>query len=307
MSVNLKPWQFLTLAAAGAALLVFAVTSLHPRPISQDADMVALLPQKGQTIVYANVSLLRQAGLPDLFASSTEDAEYRQFVTETHFDYRKDMDALAAAIGKDQYYFAVRGRFDWPRLKAYARAHGGACTGDVCSTPTSKPGRWSSFFPIQANVMALAVSTDRDAVSILHPHGRITPAAMPSRPVWAKVSHSLLDDPAAFPAPVEIFAAPLAQAREVVVSAGGDQAMEGETKGWSIQLAADCASPMQARLLRDHLEERTGILRRAMAREHNAALNAGLMGMIADGSFRLAENKVVGIWPVHKELLDSLH
>ena len=30
------------------------------------------------------------------------------------------------------------------------------------------------------------------------------------------------------------------------------------------------------------------------------------MGLIADGSFRLAENKVLGIWPLSKELLDSL-
>lgn len=262
--------------------------------------MVALLPQKDETILYANVAMLRQAGLPDLFATSSEEPEYRQFVSETHFDYTKDLDALAVAIDKQQYFFLIRGRFDWSRLKAYAKAHGGACTGDMCSAPTSKSGRWSSFFPIQADVMALAVSNDRTAASILRPQGRIKPAAMPPHAIWVSVSHSLLDDPSAFPAPVEIFAAPLAQARRVVLSAGG------QPGDWTILLVADCESPLQARLLRDHMEERTALLRRAMARTHQDASAPGLMGMIADGSFRLAENKVLGIWPVRKELLDSL-
>jgi hypothetical protein len=306
LKVDLKPWQFLTLAAAGVATLVFVLTWLHPKPISQDADMVALLPQKDETILYANVSLLRQAGLPDLFATSSEEPEYRQFVSETHFDYTKDMDALAAAIGKQQYYFVVRGRFDWPRLRAYAKSHGGACAGDTCNAPTSKPGRWSSFFPIQADVMALAVSNDRNAVSILRPQGRIKPANMPPQAVWVSVAHSLLDDPNAFPAPVEIFAAPLAQAQHIVLSVGPDQDTSRGQRAWSILLVADCESPMQARLLRDHMEERTALLRRAMVREREPAATAGLMGMIADGSFRLAENKVLGIWPLRKELLDSL-
>lgn len=305
--IDLKPWQFLAVAAAGAAALVWALMWLHPKPIAQDADMVALLPQKDETILYANVSLLRRAGLPDLFATSAEEPEYRQFVNETKFDYTRDIDALAAAIGRQEYYFVVQGRFDWPCLEAYAKAHGGSCRGDLCSAPTSRPGRWSSFFPIQANVMALAVSGDRNAVSILRPKGRIKPATMPPQPLWVSVSHSLLDDPNAFPAPIEIFTAPLAQAKTVVLSVGGDEEMGGDQqKNWSIRLVADCASPVKARLLRDHLEERTGVLRRAMARMHDAGGTAGLMGMITDGSFRLAENKVLGIWPLRKELLDSL-
>jgi hypothetical protein len=268
--------------------------------------MVGLLP-KDTTILYADVSLLRRAGLPDVFATPAEEPEYRQFVVETHFDYVKDIDALAAAIGKQEYYFVVRGRFDWPRLEAYAKAHGGACTGDSCTAPTSKQGRWSSFFPIQADVLALAVSSDRNAVSILRPKGRINRAAMPRQAAWVNVSPSLLSDPNAFPAPIEIFAAPLAQARHVLLSVGGDQNVDGDSeKKLSIQLVADCDSPLKARLLRDHLEERTGLLRRAMAREHEPPGAAGLMGMIADGSFRLAEDKVLGIWPVPKELLNSL-
>jgi hypothetical protein len=92
-----------------------------------------------------------------------------------------------------------------------------------------------------------------------------------------------------------------------LLSVGGDQNVDGDSeKKLSIQLVADCDSPLKARLLRDHLEERTGLLRRAMAREHEPPGAAGLMGMIADGSFRLAEDKVLGIWPVPKELLNSL-
>ena len=228
MRVDIKPWQFLALAAAGVAALVFALMWLHPRPISQDADMVALLP-KNETILYANVALLRQAGLPDLFATPAEEPEYRQFVSETHFDYAKDIDALAVGIGKREYFFVVRGRFDWPRLEGYAKAHGGACRRDSCSSPTSKPGRWSSFFPIQADVLALAVSSDRNAASILRPKGRITPARHTvAGGVGRCIACTACRDPNAFPAPIEIFAAPLAQARHVLLSVGGDPAVDTE-------------------------------------------------------------------------------
>ncbi|HEX4809731.1 MAG TPA: hypothetical protein VH325_12415 [Bryobacteraceae bacterium] len=300
MRLELKPWQLLTVAAAGAAALVVALTWLHPKPVKQDADMVALLPHDGETILYANVAVLQHAGLPDLFASSAEEPEYRQFLSETHFDYTKDIDALAAAMGKGEFYFVVRGRFDWPRLERYANSHGGTCVRGSCSAPTSKPGRWASYFPIQSNVMALAVSTNRNAAAILRPGGQQRDVSMSPQPVWVSVSPALLNDPTAFPAPVEIFTSALAQARHVLLSVGGDGT------DWSIQLVADCDSPVRARLMRDSLEERTSLLRRAFNRTHQDANATGLTGMIVDGSFRLAENKVLGIWPLRKAFLDSL-
>ncbi len=86
---------------------------------------------------------------------SSEDAEYRAFVRETDFDYQQDIQALAGATDGAQLFFVVRGSFAWNRLRQYASRHGGGCGDEVCSVPTSRPGRWASFLPIQSNVIGL--------------------------------------------------------------------------------------------------------------------------------------------------------
>ena len=92
-----------------------------------------------------------------------EEKQYEEFVSQTQFHYLNDLDALAGPSVGDQLFFVIRGRFDWNKLKQYALAHGGVCLHDYCTAPTSKPGRWANFLPIQSDVIGLAVSPNGTA------------------------------------------------------------------------------------------------------------------------------------------------
>jgi hypothetical protein len=85
--------------------------------------------------LYIDADALRAAKLLDSVAGSpaSEEPDYRRFVEETGFDYRKDLNAAAASFLNGDAYMAVRGRFDWKRLSEYARAQRGECSGSFCS------------------------------------------------------------------------------------------------------------------------------------------------------------------------------
>jgi hypothetical protein len=125
-------------------------------------DPLEHLPTADATVASIDVGALRQAGILSLLASQpqTEEAEYLSFVQSTGFDYQKDLESVAAAFAPDATYFIVRGRFDWPKLEAFAKTGGGGCYERLCHLPGSVPERRISFLPLQPNIMALAVSTD---------------------------------------------------------------------------------------------------------------------------------------------------
>ncbi len=74
------------------------------------------------TIFFANIAALRHAGMLNLLAGvkESEDREYSNFIRETHFDYKRDIDGIAGAVDGDRFFFVVRGYFDWNRLRRYA-------------------------------------------------------------------------------------------------------------------------------------------------------------------------------------------
>ena len=264
--------------------------------------MIRLLPRLDATVLYADVTLLRRMGVLNLLQSSNavQEPDYQNFVRQTHFDYGKDIDALAASNSNGTLFFVVRGRFDWNRLRSYAESHGGSCKGEFCSAPTSKPNRWASFFPVQSNVLGLAVSSDKTAAYDLSPRKNQVPVQMPSQPVWMSIAPSALKNLTAVPAALQLFAIPLAQAERILFAVGGTPEV------WSISLEADCDSPAKAQSLRDRLEDRTSMLKRALLREHEKPSTADLTGLVAEGAFQCSGRKVTGSWPLHKELLNAL-
>ena len=76
-----------------------------------------------RTVVYMDVAAIRRSGILNMLAGSkaAEEPEYRQFVDQTKFDYRQDLDAVAAAFKDGQVFLALRGRFHWKNLADYAR------------------------------------------------------------------------------------------------------------------------------------------------------------------------------------------
>ena len=62
-------------------------------------------------------------------SQGAEEADYKKFVEQTGFDYRTDLDAVAAGFRDGDEYFAVQGRFKWNQLAGYAQSHQGKCEG----------------------------------------------------------------------------------------------------------------------------------------------------------------------------------
>lgn len=305
MILRLKPLFAGLIVAAVIGLAVFGIDRYRHRFVRSHADMVALLPQGDWTLFFADFGLLRRAGILQALSGSkaSEDAEYRQFVQDTGFDYTRDVESLAGASDGSQVFFIVRGRFDWSRLRRYATTHGGACHGDFCNVPTTRPGRWASFLPVQGNVIGLAVSADKTAAYQLSPRRDRTVPPIPAQPVWVKVAHRVLEHPEGLPVVVRLFAISLAPADSVLLSLGPSGNAEAP---YSLELDAECATKARASVVIGQMQTETKMLQAELAREHQPISRSDLTGLLASGAFLQKDNRVVGKWPVYRQLLASL-
>ena len=120
------------------------------------AEQVAHLPGSDGIFIIADAAVVKKiAG-----DAGSEEADYRDFVEKTGFDYRRDLDRLVAVIGEKNNYFVVTGRFDWPKIAAYA----GNCAKGICSMAASQPGKWISLMALGNGAVAIAVSPNQLAV-----------------------------------------------------------------------------------------------------------------------------------------------
>ncbi len=300
-----KPWFAIALLAVSIAAALWGIGFYRHRFVRSDRDLFRFLPQGDATIFYVNVKALRRAGVLQMVAGSrgAEEADYLSFVRETKLDYRKDIDAIAGAADGKQILFVVRGRFDWTRLRGFAAAHGGNCAGALCQAPTSRAGTWASFVSIQPDVMGLALSTDRLAAEVVQRPSHALTQAIPAGPVWARVSERVLRNPASLPVSVRLFAISLEFANPVVLSLAPADEHNEEFK---LELDAQCTNPAMAETVRSQLELDTKMLKLELAREHAHANPADLTGLLTAGSFQVVDKRVIGTWPVRKELLQAL-
>lgn len=292
---------------AAAALIFFTYHSYRHRFVRNDRDILGLLPGGDVTTFFADVSALRSAGMLELLSGSKPaiDPEYKQFVKQTQFDYTRDLEAVAGIAEGQQIFFIARGHFDWSKLRQYAGAHGGSCRQDRCNLPASTPGRWISFLPIQPDVMAVALSQDDTAAEQLRPDRPRPAQPLPStQPIWVKMSHSMLRNPLSLPLEVRIFAISLQSAEQVIFSIG--RAPESGGAVFNVQLDAQCRNAATAQSTLNQLEIQTKMLGLELAREHAKPNAADLTGLLTSGAFQVVENRVVGTWPVRKELLNTL-
>ncbi|MBV9225606.1 MAG: hypothetical protein JOY85_16365 [Acidobacteriaceae bacterium] len=276
------------------------------RFVRSNEDLLALLPSGDATRFFADVQLLRRAGTLKLLEGTKvqHDSDYGSFVWQSGFNYEKDLDTLAGAAQGNQLFFLLRGRFHWDQLRQYASAHGGTCAGDLCKVPAPKTGRWAGFFPIQPDVLAVAVATDPNAVNQLKPAGRKLHVPLPEQPVWVSLSESLLRNPVDLPLPLKIFAIALQSSHPVVLSL--DAAAEGTGSAFKLQLDAACQNQAAAETVRSQLEIQTKMLKLELARERQQPNPADLTGLLTAGNFQVANSHLIGVWPVRTELLQAL-
>ncbi len=296
--MRLKTWLLIAAAVIIIAAAFFGISFYRHRFVRHNADVVRLLPPGDLTIVYADIGLLRRAGLLGLLANIklAPDREYAGFIHQTGFDYTRDLDAIVIATDTTQSFLIGRGRYQWDKLREFALSHQGSCEADSCQVPATTPGRWVNFLTVQPDVLAVAVSPSQTAADNLRPPGRRLQEQIPNAPVWAKLSHALLTTPAGLPLSVQIFAIALQSAESVTLSADPS----------SVHLKAHFANTAAAATARTQLQIETRTLTAALTRNNEKIDRATAAGLLTAGAFQVAGTDCVGEWPIYPELIRAL-
>jgi hypothetical protein len=300
-SVRLQVVAILVVACALAAVGIYWFQRTHSA--ARPADLVVLLPTSNASVVYIDVDAMRRSGILNLVAGSkaVEDADYQQFVNETKFDYRQDLDAIAAAFKEGKVYFALRGRFHWKNLKDYVARQGGSCHGDFCVVAGSQPNRRISFYPLTHDVLAMAIGPDDFAAYQVARQSGTLPLEPPKEPVWASIPAGAWKEMEALPESVKAYVPALQNAEQIVLSVGADPANQLQ-----LGVRVTCKDPAAASLLLAQFESTTNALRQMLSKVNKKPDPGDLSGVLVAGTFRRNERQVNGTWPVPKAFVDAI-
>jgi hypothetical protein len=284
------------LAVSGAVLYRIHATRVFFNPPA----LLSRFPSEDALVMSADFATLRRAGLLTSSKAVPLEPEYKQFLDGTGFDYKRDLDYLVASFSRSGTFFIARGRFDWRKLRDYAAQQGGSCYEDLCRMQGSTPERHISFLPLRSDALALAVSTNDLAATLLTKTAAPVTTPLPAAPVWLSVPGAELRRQDALPPSIHLMLSALTRADRVVITLG-----PGGPQGIEAQLQAMCNSQDDAKVLASQLRSTTGLLKEALARDKNAA-DGEVTAMLTAGVFDQTDRKVTGNWPVRKSLLDAL-
>lgn len=264
--------------------------------------LTSYLPLGDGALVYIDVDAMRRSGILDLIAGqkAAQELEYQSFVDETRFDYRDDLDAVAALFKGDQVFMTLRGRFDWKSIINYVEHHGGKCQNGFCTAAASRPGRKISLYPIRANVMAMAISPDSWAAYQITRHTARLPVVPPPQPVWAVLSGPALRTITVLPAGTQSFATSLQNAEQLLFTVG-----ERDDR-FELKVDVTCQTADRASVLLNQLQSTTDTLRRWLAREHKEPNPNDVSGPLAAGSFYREDRRVYGVWPIERSFVETM-
>jgi hypothetical protein len=301
MLKHLRPWQLAVGILAICGLVLAGLYLIRARGAATPGRMIASLPRSGMVVVYLDLKALRSAGIMDLIAGSkaTENVEYQQFVEGTGFDYRRDLDAIAASFSGRNSYIVLRGRFDWKKLNVYAEANGGACRNAVCRVP-GEQARFASFYPLRSDTMGLAFGFNEFAALDITASADSQGIEEPNQPIWVSVSGPALQDVPALPAGARSFMSPLESAEHITMGIGPSNGR--------LQVSADirCSSETTASDLVVKLEGATNTLRKMLARENKQPSPRDLSGVLHGGTFRRDGRIVYATWPMERQFIEAL-
>ncbi|HXP84083.1 MAG TPA: hypothetical protein VN841_05150 [Bryobacteraceae bacterium] len=312
MKARIKPWQ-LAIALIGVCIAIIAALEWQQSTkIYDPATLLQCLPQDRSVHMYLDVDTLRSSGLLDLVAGSkaSEEADYRRFVDSTGFDYRLDLDAVAAAFNGGNTYFAIRGHFEWDRLSSYALAQGGRCRNAICVMPAAEPHRFISFYLLKPDVLALAVSSDEGGIYMVAPAKWAHPPQVPAAALWISTPAYVYLDPAALPEGTHAFLSPLAAAQNTTFSLGpaspGKVAMPGIDQGYVLRMEAKCGSAQDAAGLSHRLDAATDLLRKMLTRDKQTPHPGDLASVLVGGRFEVQQERVIAAWPIDGRFVQSI-
>jgi hypothetical protein len=265
------------------------------RTFSEPSRLLSRFPVEDAAVMSADFSLLRKAGMLNESKGALEP-DYKKFLDATGFDYKRDLDSVTASFSASGNYYIARGRFDWPKLRAYAAQQGGSCYRDLCRMAGSTPERRISFLPLRNDTIALAVSTNDLAASRMTAEGPRVTGAIPAAPVWLSMPGTVVKG-MSIAGGLRSMLAALQNTDRVVVT------VQPSGNGIEAKMEASCKSATDASVLASQLRVATSSLREALAAEKQ---DDDLATMLKSGTFDDSGSKVTGRWPVQKTLLDSL-
>jgi hypothetical protein len=297
---RVRAWLLIVLIATICAGAVWSVAWYRSRDLTT-AALLKRLPSSGALVVYVDFEALRGAGILQRIEASklTEDTEYADFVRKTDFDYKQDLNSAIAAFAPTGKFLLLRGQFDWKSLRSYVASENGACYNSLCRMQGSTPERRISFFPLQTNLMALAVSEDESAAIRLQDTVPGPVLEAPDAPVWLSIPASLLRS-SDLPTGTLPFAHAVEQADAIMLS------FSPESNRIAAKLSVRCRTTQDATELVTQLSRATTVLREMLERDHQPADRAGLSSVLTAGTFRSDGIRVFGYWPIEKSFLDNI-
>jgi hypothetical protein len=260
--------------------------------------LLGRFPAEEASVLSVDFKSLRQAGLLTGSKSPLE-ADYKQFLDGTGFDYRRDLDLVVASFSAHGNYFIARGHFNWAKMRDYVAKQGGSCYQQLCRVQGSTPDRHISFLPLRDDAIALAVSTNDLAATAMTNAGQPIAAELPSAPVWLSIPGAELRRPNTLPGGLHLMLSALQNTDRITVTLGT------APTGMQARLETVCKTAVDAGVLASQLRITTASLKEALARDKDAQ-NDELAAALISGSFDQNDRKVVGTWPVRKSLLESL-
>ena len=300
---SFRSWHLFVLVPGVCALAFASIYWWNSRRTADVASLFRRLPSERALVAGLNVKALRDAGILDSLAGSRslEELDYREFIEQTGFDYREDLDYIAAAIDSEHKYFLLRGRFDWALMKRFSAAKGAQCANLFCAIKGTDPGKNVSYFPLAQDVLALAQGfAPKAAYSLMTERGAEMEWSIPDYALWASVPGPLLSANRNLPDGMKAFASTLSSADRVTVG------LASAAEGFEARMDAECPNGNAANELGERLRTLTGLLQKMIARGGQQPKPGELGGVLAAGKFEASGRTVKARWPIPREFLDSL-
>jgi hypothetical protein len=297
-----RPWQLALLAILLCLAVLAGVGWWRSRPYQNVSEMVRHLPAGEGPVIYLDAAALRRAGILGLLEGNAADreADYRNFVSATGFDYRLDLDSALLAFRGDDRYYLFGGRFQWQKLADYTRTSGGRCQNGHCVLPASMPERFISFLQVRSGLMAMAVSRDTFVATQLTGTQRSVPFEIPGEPVWVYLPSSMLRPSTEMPYIMSRFLSTLEGAQSATIAIGGT------TAEFEMRLRAPFAGSTSATKAVSRLMEATQSLKEELSKENKTPLPAELAGVLTSGTFEVKDSTAIGRWPLSRQFIESL-
>jgi hypothetical protein len=163
----------------------------------------------------------------------------------------------------------------------------------------SADDRQISFFPLQRNVMGMAVSPDSTAALRLQNVSTGKGPEAPDAPLWLSVPVGVLKSSQNLPEGTRMFASGLGQAQGLTLTLAPDG------NRFAARMTVTCRNETDAADVALELTRVTQLLRDMIAREHQKPNPSDLSGVLTSGSFRPEGKRVDGYWPIERSFIQN--